>query len=563
MLTGWMQSVARVVARIDWTDPQVQQLMAVLWRSVAGGPSATDRAQAQAEAQIRATERLAAALAGGGSGRAAPPDAPAPPWTAPPAAVPTVLEAITVMSGDLKESLRFAREDGVTHPEVVRRLAHVQEVVDTVERLDLRPEVLTTLPAAQRAVLEQQVLPTLRRARQAVHNGPDGGPPTVESLTEAAAALGTAATALRVTQAAAPVAGFAGAALPRPVDAPSAPSAYAPDLAVDTGCLPCGRAHLGAVAGTLARAAAAAQAQGWADPDAQAALQTAAEELAMIEAYDWTPERIARSPAPDKALLERYAPQVAALRAQVATVRDPAGLAGLAAQAQQLRDAFVRDDLARAGGPGVAAHITATPWTEQGHHTVTPPPWWYAPPTVLTVGATTVPTDTARAFDQLATALHDRGVRIRIRTTPTTAEGVLEGAYLPEQQAIILSPAALAKDAYAVQVLAHEAAHALADAPACHAYDASRPYAERPEEQFAEAASVIALDQAGLPVELFDGTEVPPGTRQVDWALVEATQSPAEVTRLRWVSQWIADAIQGVPRDYATPACPPGSEGGT
>ena len=559
---SWVQALGRVIARIDWTDPQVQQGIVQLWRTVRPTPDPPAAREAAALARLQAALQApepGGAPGGGGGGAVALGGRPPGPDLA------GVVAQLTAATGDVKESLRFAREDGPGHPEVVRRLAHAQTLVDTVERYTLRPEVVATWPPALQAVVQQQVLPTLRRARQALHNGPDGGPPTVDTLTQAAAGLGQVTTQLRVVQATTgPAPAAATPAVPAPPPpVPGTPSAYAPgDL--DTGCLPCGRAHLGAAAGTLQAAADLARTRGLADPETQAALETAAEELELVQAYDWTPERIARSPAADRAILERYAPQVAALRQAIEQARDPAAVAALAAQAQALRARFVQDDLARASAPIAAAAIVTTPWRDQGQHAIAPPPWWtYVPPTAATVGATTVPTDTARAFDQLATALHDRGVRIRIRTTPTTAEGVLEGAYLPEQQAIILSPAALAKDAYAVQVLAHEAAHALADAPACHAYDARRPYAERPEEQFAEAASVIALDQAGLPVELFDGTEVPPGTRQVDWPLLEATQSPAEVTRLRWVSQWIADAIQGVPRDYATPTCPPGSEGGT
>jgi hypothetical protein len=554
---AWTQTLARVISRVDWTDPQVQGVMAALWRTVTGGspaPTEADRLAATADATARFAARLAPApaLPSGAAAPAAPASGP-PAWDG-------VVEALTVASGDLKEAMRFAREDGVDHPEAVRRIAHAQTVVDTVERFHLRPEVTATWPAPVRQVVEGHTLPQLRRARQALHNRADGGPPTLDSLTAATAALGTVVTQARVAAAVAglppgPAAPLPDLPPPPPLTTPT-PSAYAPEATVDTGCLPCGRAHLGAVAGTLDAAARLAQTRGMADPETQAALATAAEELAMVQTYDWTPARIAASPPADRALLERYAPQVTTLRQAVAHVHDPAAVAALAAQAQALHAGFVQDDLARSV-PGAAAIVT-TPWGETGQHGILPPPWWtYEAPTPATVGATTVPTDAARAFDQLAARLAERGVRIRIRNTPSGPEGVLEGAYLPATRTIVLGPAALAKDAYAVQVLAHEAAHALADNPACHAYDASRPYTERPEERQAQWASLIALEAAGLPVELYDGEEVPPGTRSVDWDLLRAELAPPDLNRLTWTSRWIADALQGTPRDYTVPTCPP------
>jgi hypothetical protein len=312
---------------------------------------------------------------------------------------------------------------------------------------------------------------------------------------------------------------------------------------------------LGAAAGTLQTAARLAQTRGLADPDTQAALQTAAEELALVQAYDWTPERIARSPEADRVILERYQPQVAALQAAVQQATTPDAVAAVAAQAEALRQAFVADDLARTRA---AAIRQETPSETGAHRPTTLPAWLYSPPTATTVGATTVPTDTARAFDNLARHLAtDRGVRIRIRNLPSGPEGVLEGEYLFDANSILLGPAALAKDSYAVQVLAHEAAHALMDRPACHVYNAAVPYTERTEEQLAQYASLIALSETGLPIEMADGTEVPPGARQVDWDAVAAELGPADTARLLWTAAWITDALQDVPRDYAAPACPP------
>jgi hypothetical protein len=556
MAAPWVRTIARALLQVDWTSRPMQQAVVSFVQGLTG-QDPDQVAARRAEQQAAAWEALAARLT-----PAPPPDTGPPMAAAGPVSLQPAIEQVTLVTGDLKEALRFAREDGMTHPETIRRVAHAQALVDTLERFTLRPETLAALPPSQRQVVERQVLPTLRRARQALHNAPDGSPPTVASLSDAAAQLGTVATQLRVTQAA--TGAPPGPALdlgqvpPPPAPAAAAPSQYAPEAAVDTGCLPCGRAHLGAASGTLEAAARLAASRGMADPETQAALQTAAEELAMVQLYDWTPERIARSPAADRTLLERYAPQVERLRQAVEQARTPAEVAAVADQAQRLRTAFVQDDLQRAptGQPG-AAYITEAPPTDPTSHRVTPPPWWYHPPTPVTLGETTVPTDTARAFDDLTRALAARGVKVRVRNLPATPEGVVEGEYLFDQNTILLGPAALAKDAYAVQVLAHEAAHALEDNPTCHTYNAAVPYEERTEEQLAQYASIIALTEAGLPVELATGAEVPPGTRQIDWDLLRAELPPEDFSRLLWTSAWITDALTGAPRDYGAETCPP------
>jgi hypothetical protein len=550
------ETILTYLTRIDWTDPNVHRGLVGLYRQLTGTDEATLQRKSTEERIRRLEEmqlKLSEILAGNGlpSGQVQTATVTATEVFDP----DTIVDRLTVVSGDIAEALRFARTDGIDHPEAVRRMVHAQEVLDTLERYDLRPSVLSSADPKVRSVLEGQVLPAVRAGRQALHNSGSGGPPTVESLGDASAKIQRAAVQMRVL-------GATGGANPNiPVPPPpssSVPSQYAPEMAVDTGCLPCGRAHIGAVAGTLETGARLASERGWDHPDTQAAIQTAAEELDMIALYDWTPDRIARTPEEDRRILEAFAPRVQELRSRISDVHDPQSLRDLASQAKDLHRAFVEQDMARASGRSAAMITRTLPTVADDSHRIRPPAWWYTPPTEVTIGQTTVPTDTARAFDNLTRALNQRGVRVRVRNLPTSPElGVLEGSYLFDSNAIVLGPAALAKDAYAVQILAHEAAHALADNPACHVYNASVPYGERVEEQMAQYASLIALNETGLPIELADLTEVPPGSRQIDWDLLRAELSPQDYSRLLWTSAWIADALQGIPRDYAAEMCPP------
>jgi hypothetical protein len=258
-----------------------------------------------------------------------------------------VLDQLTITSGNCKEALRFAREDGMNHPETVKRLAQAQEILDELERHTLRPEVLVTLPSEQRQAIEQ-VMPAIREARQHLHNAPDGSPPTVESLSRAAAQLGDIATQVRVIQVLGSLPTPQPTQVPSPKDQGEQPySRYAPDMSVDTGCLPCGRAHLGTIAAMLKMAAQAAKDQGMSNPDVATRLQTADEELTMLSAWDWTPERIAKSPPEDRAIIEAIKPQVEALHAALRQAHSPEDLGRLAIQAQDIRHQFLTLDLER------------------------------------------------------------------------------------------------------------------------------------------------------------------------------------------------------------------------
>jgi len=240
---------------------------------------------------------------------------------------------LVAISGSLKESLRFAREDGLDHPEVQRRLADSQQWAVELERFHLRPETLTTLPPTERQQAEA-LLPVLRRLRQQI-----GEARSVDALTAASALAGRLATQAQVVAA---VSGQPGVRValppPPPDDTPTgAYSRYAPDMSVDTSCLACGRSHLAGIQGALEAAARAAQTPPWTDPAVQDRLVMAQEELAALLAYDWTPAKIAASPPDEQALVRPVAGHAQQLLDQLRQAQTADDLAAAAAQARAMR----------------------------------------------------------------------------------------------------------------------------------------------------------------------------------------------------------------------------------
>lgn len=72
---------------------------------------------------------------------------------------------LSTVSGALSESLRFAREGGIQHPEVQRRIMLSEDEINIMERIDLAPDALAKSPADE-AKLAQEYLPHIRSLRQ-------------------------------------------------------------------------------------------------------------------------------------------------------------------------------------------------------------------------------------------------------------------------------------------------------------------------------------------------------------------------------------------------------------
>jgi hypothetical protein len=538
-----LKQLAKIASGIDWTNPQIPELAAAFYRTVTGSHPDTIRRDAL-EARVAVLERLTNSLASVGT-RSAP--------RATSGAMDQVIDRLVVAGQQVDEALRFAREDGVAHPEAAKRLARAQEVVTGIERETMRPEVLVSLSPGERAWAET-ILPELRRARQALHSAPGGGPATIDSITTAAADLGRIQTQLRVARALGwrPPDSASASASASASSASDSYSRYAPDMRVDVGCLPCGRAHLSGAVGMVRNLAAMARERGMADPEVQARIQMASEEITGLWTDDWTPEKVAASPPHERAILEATIPRLRAAHNRLEAARTPQELEQVVGELVTIQDVFTQMDRARS-----AAMLVPTEKAVGPTHRVTLPAWTYEPPSEAVAMEATSPPDTALAFDRLVRALEERGVRVRFRNLPATETGILEGRYVFDANTINLGAAAMSKDSYAVQILAHEAAHALNDSPRCHIYAAEVPYEERPEEQLAQAVSLISLLEAGLPVELEDGSELLPGERRIDWDSLRASMAPEEYARLLWTSAWVTDAIQGVPRDYSAETCPP------
>jgi len=461
-------------------------------------------------------------------------------------ALAPIRDQMLQISAALKESLRFAREDGLTHPEVQKRLADTQEWAVDLERFQLRPEALTAMPPAARAQAEALLVP-LRRLRQQIGEARDVG-----DLTEASALAGQLASYVQVATA---VGGMPGVRLSPPPTPPSAAPAdaysqYAPDMTVDTSCLACTRSHLAGVQGALERAAQEAATKGWADPAVQDRLAMAQEELTALLTYDLTPDQIAKSPPADQAVVQPLVPGVQQLLSQLRAAQSPQDVAQAAAQARALRQ-----QLTGARPPFTALARAPVPTTE-GTARVTGSRSWLTAvdPSTEQVATVAPPLAIPTAFDRLAAALEARGVPVRIRQLPATDTAIIEGLYAPDTNSIQLAPFALAKDPYAVQTLIHEAAHALLHGPSCLPHP---PADHRGPEQQAEDAVVVTMVDAGLPLETREGTVIEPGARRIDWATLTQELGPAAAENLRWASQWMTQAMHGtLPPDQVTAPCP-------
>ena len=513
-----------------WT----QQLM----RPAGPPPDAFERLQQRldaiyAQVQQRAADAPAPGLPGpGGSPALPPPD------------LRATRDEVVRIAATLKEALRFAREDGMQHPEVIQRVQDAQQWLQqlpAVERYDLAPERVQALPDAERQTWEA-TLPTLRRLRQVGLNRLGAVP----GLEEAAALAGTAAVQLQT-----------GAAVAAAQATPGEPaySRYAPDMAVDTACAACGRAHLHAVAAALERAAQEAGAKGWTHPDVQGRVAFAQEELAALLQYDWTPEKIAASPPADRQAVAAAHPATTQLLAQVRGLGSPDQLQQAARQARDLvtryeaaltpsaapvfhhvvdtlhpgANAVARDRLDRLGvaytavdpGLGEVARLTLAEEVRQ----------------------------TAAPFDAVRAAIEACGVPVRVRELPQqTQHGthtIEEGNYAPQEHRIHLAPFVLERDAYSLQTLLHESSHALLNNPTC---DPNPPADHTLAEQVVDDVTILTLTRAGLPIMTRDGAVAIPQGTQVNWDALAAEYGGPESPIYRdvvWASDWLLQALQG------------------
>ena len=73
---------------------------------------------------------------------------------------------LAAISGTLSEALRFAREGGIGHPEVQRRIPAAEEEISVMERFDLAPDAIAASPQVDQVIVHRY-LPDIRSLRQA------------------------------------------------------------------------------------------------------------------------------------------------------------------------------------------------------------------------------------------------------------------------------------------------------------------------------------------------------------------------------------------------------------
>lgn len=72
---------------------------------------------------------------------------------------------ISTVTAVLNEAMRFAREGGIEHPEVQRRIELAIDELNVMERIDAAPDALLKLPPKEKAIMDE-FLPKARRIRQ-------------------------------------------------------------------------------------------------------------------------------------------------------------------------------------------------------------------------------------------------------------------------------------------------------------------------------------------------------------------------------------------------------------
>jgi len=102
--------------------------------------------------------------------------------------VPCSLGHLSICSGGINEAMRFARSGGMDSNEVIDRVSHCLQELNTLEREDLTPEMIISLPPWEKE-LAVEALETSRATRHLLE-----GITTVGELEKAAAKTQTAYT---------------------------------------------------------------------------------------------------------------------------------------------------------------------------------------------------------------------------------------------------------------------------------------------------------------------------------------------------------------------------------
>lgn len=168
-------------------------------------------------------------------------------------------------------------------------------------------------------------------------------------------------------------------------------------------------------------------------------------------------------------------------------------------------------------------------------------------------GGALPPADVATMFDRIEDATAARGTQTWYRNLPSTWDATLFGMYDTERDVTLLDSAADTphgrRDPFWFQVGAHEYAHSLDDGPQCRArgYAPGVDYEDQPSEVRAQAASLAAMLELGLPVRTADGSLLPAGQRRVNWGRLREKLGEQGVEDVRWTAGWLAQAARTGP----------------
>lgn len=102
--------------------------------------------------------------------------------------VPCAVGHFSTCSGLLNEAMRFAKKDGVESSEVIDRVGMCTDELNALERVDLRPELMTDLPDWEKELANKSLL----LSREMRHNLEELT--TVDGLEKIAASTQTART---------------------------------------------------------------------------------------------------------------------------------------------------------------------------------------------------------------------------------------------------------------------------------------------------------------------------------------------------------------------------------
>lgn len=107
-----------------------------------------------------------------------------------------------------------------------------------------------------------------------------------------------------------------------------------------TSCVLCTRAHLATVSASLKEAIRFARSNGIEDENVSARLNTAEEEINVLERFDLSPEQVENSPPEDKQLIQEFQPKIRRLRQNIVMIDNVDSLEKTAAEAGRLATEF-------------------------------------------------------------------------------------------------------------------------------------------------------------------------------------------------------------------------------